>query len=296
MRLFVAAAFAVGTAAGAQAPHDTARCDAALSAPSPDSQTTRVSLMMFPFDTSDKLSASYESLIGMGIRQFLVVPQPLVLNTYETRTALAPPIEDMGARAVLTLQGFYRATLHRDGTFSRVRAVGGTRNTGFDAAFIDALQQLSQSGALPELAASAATFSGDSMDVRFVVVPDAISLKPGIAGQPAAGITPLIQMRLPIRHITKSMEPKRGNQPPLYPPELRRANVTGQTLFEFVVDAAGQVDVTSVQVQSATAAEFVESVFAALPKLRFDPLFVEGCPVRVLARMPFQFDLTRNQR
>ncbi len=41
------------------------------------------------------------------------------------------------------------------------------------------------------------------MDVRFVVQPDAISLKPTIAVAPGAGITPLIQMRLPIRHITK---------------------------------------------------------------------------------------------
>ncbi len=56
--------------------------------------------------------------------------------------------------------------------------------------------------------------------------------------------------------------------------------MTGQTLLDFIVDAAGQVDVSSAQVQSTTATEFVESVFETLPKLRFDPLFVEGCPVR----------------
>ncbi len=287
--------FAMGTAASAQVPHDTARCDAALSAPSPDSQTTRVSLLIVPFDKSDKLSASHESLIATAIRQFLVVPRPLVLNTYETSTA-APPIEGTGARAVLTLRSVYRATLHRDGLFSRIRTVGGTRNAGFDAAFIEALQQLSESRALPEPAPSAATFSGDSMDVRFVVAPDAITLKHGGPWPPAAGVTPLIQMRLPVRRITRLVEPRRGNPAPPYPRRMRDANVTGETLLEFVVDAAGQVDVTSVQVQSATAAEFVESVFETLPRLRFDPLLVEGCPVRSLARMPFQFNLIDHPR
>ena len=72
---------------------------------------------------------------------------------------------------------------------------------------------------------------------------------------------------------------------------MREARVTGETLFELVIDAAGRIDVSSVQVQSATAEEFVESVFETLPKLRFDPLFVEGCPVRAFERMPFRFNL-----
>ena len=66
----------------------------------------------------------------------------------------------------------------------------------------------------------------------------------------------------------------------------------GETLFEFVIDANGAPDVSTAQVIRTTAPQFVQSVLDVLPKMRFDPLVVEGCPVGALVQMPFQFSLS----
>jgi TonB family protein len=80
----------------------------------------------------------------------------------------------------------------------------------------------------------------------------------------------------------------------MYPTDLRNAGIEDKTLFEFVVDANGRVDLTTVQVMSSTATQFVKSVLDVLPDHRFDPLYVEGCPVPVLVQVPFEFSLIRH--
>jgi hypothetical protein len=98
------------------------------------------------------------------------------------------------AFAVLTTRSAYRAWLHRDGTFTHVRVVGGT---------------------------------------------------------------PQRRLRLGVR--------------------FGRAPVVGQPRFAGS-DAAGD--------------DVITAVIEAMKTIRFDPLTVEGCPVRGLVQMPFQFNLS----
>ena len=295
LRLFLAVLASTGSILGAQSAPDSLECRVILSAASRDSQSTRLSIVVNTFDTANHLSTVYRGLIGAGIRQFLSVPKPLPLHVYDPRSALSGPGPIGMSFATLTLRSAYRAILLRDGHLTRIRAVAGTRDDAFDAAVIHAMEQLSASELLPPPSGPGTAFSGDSLDLRILVTPDAMRLLSQTGSSPSLeGTTPVLQLRLPIRRITRGVTPKANNRAPVYPTELRMAGVEGNTVFEFVVDADGRADLTTVQVLSATAPQFIRAALDALPDLRFEPLYAENCPVPALVRMPFDFSLIRH--
>src|SRR5262245_14036674 len=295
LRLFFTLVLAsTGTVLSAQSAPDSAQCRVTLNAASRDSQSTRLSILVSPHDTANYLSASFRGLVGMGIHQFLSVPSPLSLHVYDPRSTDSRPDPKVPTFATLTLRSAYRATLLRDGHLIHIRAVGGTRDEAFDAAVVHAIQELSTSELLPPPSAPGTTFRGDSLDLRIVVTLDTISPLPRAGDSPTAdGVTRGLHLRLPIRRITQDVRPRAGNRAPRYPEDLRAAGIEGKTTFEFVIDGDGRADLTTVQVTSATATQFVKATLDALPNLRFEPLYVEGCRVPVLVQMPFVFTLTR---
>ena len=283
------AALLVSTAAAQTPPAPApAACQAALSAAS-DSELVRVDIIVVAYDTSAHLSDSYRRLIGEGVRQYFVAPAPLPLHVYDTRTSTVPGQENVEF-AVFTLRSVYRAELHRDGHFSRVRTVGGTRDSAVDVAIIRAIEQLGASEAVPppDLAEGA-----DSVDLRFTVTPGTFSHLPDTLRAAGPGVTPLLKLRVAMRRVTSDVSQMPGNRAPSYPPDLRAAGVQGSTLFEFVVDATGHADVATVQILRPAAPQFLQAALDDLPNLRFQPLQVQGCPAPVLVQMPFNFTLTR---
>lgn len=82
---------------------------------------------------------------------------------------------------------------------------------------------------------------------------------------------------------------------PRYPESLRSAGVDGQVLIRFVVDTAGRIEPSSVQVLSATHPLFVQAVRAALVGFRFRPAEVAGRRVEATAEMPFEFSISRTR-
>jgi TonB family protein len=282
----------IGPILGAQSAPDSAQCRATLGAASRDSQSVRISILVVPLDRANHISAAYGGLVGAGIRQFLTVPNPLALHVYSPGSAILRQGQMDGEFAALTLRSSYRATLHRDGHLSEIRTVGGTRDATFDGAILVAMAQLSASELLPPPTTPDVSFSGDSLDLRIVVTPESMGLTPrSVSGPPAEGVTPVVQLRLPIRHITQKASVKAGQPAPIYPTELRHAGVEGSTLLEFVVDPAGRPDPTTVQVLRASAPQFVDAVTDVLPDIRFEPMYVEGCPVSVQIQQPFDFTL-----
>jgi hypothetical protein len=275
---------------GAQSARDSVvTCRVALDAASRDSQSMRISIIVLPFDKASHLSHAYGGLVGAGIHQFLKVPNPLSLHVYSPGSALRT---DFGS---LTLRSAYRANLHRDGHLTHVRTVGGTRDEAFDTAVVSAMEQLSASGLLPLPTEPAATFSGDSIDLNVVVTPGAMSVLPRVVDwPPGEGDTPLFLLRQPIRRITQKVRAKAGNQPPLYPAELRNAGIEGSSIFEFVVDTSGRVDLSTSHALTASAPQFADAVRDALPSLRYEPMYVEGCPTNTLIQQRFDFDLTQH--
>lgn len=80
---------------------------------------------------------------------------------------------------------------------------------------------------------------------------------------------------------------------PAYPPEMQAQRIEGYVAVRFVVDTAGRVDLTTVQVMLASRPEFARAVRAALPGMKFTPARVGTTPVRQLAEQMFRFQLPR---
>jgi len=87
--------------------------------------------------------------------------------------------------------------------------------------------------------------------------------------------------------------PERLSGPPLkYPEILRRANITGSVLLQFVIRADGLVERSSIQVLESTHNGFESPAIRAVADSRFRPGKVRGTAVRVSVTQRISFSLT----
>jgi TonB family protein len=274
---------------------DSARCATALNAATPDSAIVEEDALFFPFDTTRKLPNSYAEMLGQGIRQMLVLPRPLGIDTYDDRAGLAK--SDAGSKqyASVALRSFYRLALHRDGHLTSMRVVGGANNEAFDRAVVAAVVALDSSGMMPPALGFDDSFAGDTLDLRLTITNGSVTSTRS-KGQPRApqpGVTPLFRLRVPILPVDKPLAAETGNPHPRYPPSMRNRGIEGEVRLEFLVRADGSVDLRSVQIRKATALEFASAAVEVMPRWRFSPLEVAGCKVASLTQMPFVFGLNR---
>jgi TonB family protein len=115
-----------------------------------------------------------------------------------------------------------------------------------------------------------------------------VALEETAATSPVASEQPYREFRL-----TKEAVLLPGNRGPRYPDALRRANVKGEVLLQFVVDQTGRVDISSVKVLRSTDPQFTAATQGSLASWRFAPAEVNGRPVKQLVQMPFMFRLSR---
>jgi TonB family protein len=73
-----------------------------------------------------------------------------------------------------------------------------------------------------------------------------------------------------------------------YPEQLRRSGVGGTVQMEFVVQANGKVDVSTVEV-AATVAALGDAAKSVAGKLEFQPATVKGTPVKSRVVLPLLF-------
>src|SRR3954466_2531507 len=78
-----------------------------------------------------------------------------------------------------------------------------------------------------------------------------------------------------------------------YPDMLRSANVEGEVLAQFIVDADGRYEAGSFKVLKSSHELFTQAVRNALPNMRFYPAEVGGKKVKQLVQQPFTFSLTK---
>lgn len=89
--------------------------------------------------------------------------------------------------------------------------------------------------------------------------------------------------------VEKPVTPDPSNEPPAFPPELRRTKPHGEVLAQFVVDTTGRAEMKSFKVLRSSDDLFSESVRRALPRFRFSPAEIAGRKVRQQVTMPFVF-------
>ena len=78
-----------------------------------------------------------------------------------------------------------------------------------------------------------------------------------------------------------------------YPDELQQKGIGGRALADFVVDTAGLVDMTSVDVRESTDSRITEGVCHYLAASRFNPAVKGGANVRVQRELPFNFEMSK---
>ena len=91
--------------------------------------------------------------------------------------------------------------------------------------------------------------------------------------------------------VTKPVLPVAGSPTPSFPIDLRKAGVSGCVLVQFVVDTMGRADRGTLKLLAYSDREFVQSIWDALPKMRFSPAELDGRKVRQLVHQPFTFTI-----
>jgi TonB family protein len=79
----------------------------------------------------------------------------------------------------------------------------------------------------------------------------------------------------------------------LYPPALSRTGTEGSVRVQFVVTAAGRVDMSTVQIMSTTNEAFADATLKALAEFRFRPARKGVHDVRMLTTLPIEWKLPR---
>jgi TonB family protein len=92
--------------------------------------------------------------------------------------------------------------------------------------------------------------------------------------------------------VAKPVVPARGNAGPRYPEELKRSNIEGVVIAQFIVDTTGRVRPGSFKVLQSSHPLFVESVRASLVTARYEPAEIGGRKVPQVVQQPFHFQLT----
>jgi protein TonB len=84
-----------------------------------------------------------------------------------------------------------------------------------------------------------------------------------------------------------------GYGDPVFPENLRAANVEGEVLAQFVVDENGKYEQGTFKVLKSTNEQFTNAVRNALPRMKFYPAEVGGRKVKQLVQLPFTFSLSK---
>jgi protein TonB len=79
----------------------------------------------------------------------------------------------------------------------------------------------------------------------------------------------------------------------VYPPSLRDAGVTGETMLQFVIDENGRVEPGSIEVVSSSSEEFASAARRVAASMRFSPAKSGGHTVRVTTTMPVRWTISR---
>jgi TonB family protein len=114
----------------------------------------------------------------------------------------------------------------------------------------------------------------------------------GKAGELPFGPTPFVPDSVySVLQVDQMVERYESSAAPIYPDELRARGVEGMVQATYVVDTAGRVDTTTIQVSQSNDPRFTKSVVTALGEMRFRPARRAGKTVRQLVEQRFRFKI-----
>jgi TonB family protein len=176
--------------------------------------------------------------------------------------------------------------LHKDGRLTDAQPVEEYIPPSVAVAMIRAIDSVSRSGGIGPVFFEV---KEESLPLRMVL---------RLEGPKTETSVPFYRLRFPAYFEFETDKPAlsvRGNPTPVYPEELRSANIEGEVLVQFVVDTMGRADMRTFRILGPPRVyrEFAVSVIRTLPKMRFTPAERRGCKVKQLVQLPFAFKLNR---
>ena len=112
----------------------------------------------------------------------------------------------------------------------------------------------------------------------------------GAKGDEPFGPAPFLEQKVyTALQVDQMVERYANSAAPVYPPELEARRTEGQVVASYVVDTAGRVDTTTINVLGSDHPRFTESVRTALAEARFRPATRGGHSVRQLVQQRFRF-------
>jgi TonB family protein len=103
----------------------------------------------------------------------------------------------------------------------------------------------------------------------------------------------LSQKAYTVLEVDQMVERYASSAAPVYPPELSARGKEGTVEASYVVDTAGRVDTTTIQVIQSDDPRFTQSVLVALSESRFRPAKRQGKTVRQLVQQRFRFKVAQ---
>jgi TonB family protein len=114
----------------------------------------------------------------------------------------------------------------------------------------------------------------------------------GARGQLPFGPPPMLpDTAFSVLEVDEMVQRYEGSAAPIYPRDLIATGTEGQVQAIYVVDTAGRVDTTTIQVVQSDDPRFTESVRTALCGMRFRPAKRGGKAVRQLVTQRFRFQI-----
>ena len=241
----------------------------------PDSLTVVVTAQLTPFDPAQPVPASYPGLLLDEIVFRLQLPRPFVVSTWFQPDSIGgQPNKD--ARAFAGLFAMVAITLHEGSIKARLASTSAV--PAFDAALLRAVESVGADATIAPLPDSLRT---KTLDLRLLIQ---TTETPGSSDA-------LFRLRVPVARVSKPVSQRPGTMALRYPDELRRQHVEGSVVVQFVVNEEGKPLGGSIRVLKATHLLFAQNVVEAVPRARYLPAEIGGCPVAVVVQQPFNFSL-----
>lgn len=177
--------------------------------------------------------------------------------------------------------GVMSVWLHADGRLTHARAADTLLPSELLHPLIAAIDSVVRSGGIGPVFPQLRT---DSVDLRLIV---------HYADQRTPLSLPFIRVAFPPVYFEFEVEKpaiaKPGNRGPAYPPLLRENGIDGDVLTQFVVDETGRPEMRTFKILRASHEDFVKAIRDVVPRMRFHPGELAGCPVRQVVQLPFSF-------
>jgi hypothetical protein len=255
---------------------DTSRCDSIVAAAKVDTQVVAIWVSAKRMDQWPFLPGQ-ANVIATAVATTFVAPTPFRLTVFSgpvrprfLRRVDTDTIPELRAP---TLTGIYRYVTTRTKAVARREVIRASLVPGFDAAALEAIESAS---ALKEFAYLPETQESMVVEIRFDL-------------DSTAGARRLVLATFPRMRVVDA-EPLRDNPRPAFPPEEQADTaLTREVVLRFVVDRTGSPALETVELVRASSLAFAREALDVLPKQRFTPARINGCPVAQVVLYPFTF-------